>query len=120
MCVLQESQAISLVSVAHVLGETHPHRGLRKQPSHSDDLGSEKADAGPKQELDISCLGGSNVHVVCLNVSVFLSHTITEKSSPSDTSTSKYKKSRSVSTPMAVTGILTVSFLYMHVLASNH
>nr|XP_046241990.1 patatin-like phospholipase domain-containing protein 7 isoform X3 [Scatophagus argus] len=41
-----ESQAISLVSVAHVLGEAHPERGLRRQPSHSDDLGSEKADAG--------------------------------------------------------------------------
>uniref|UniRef100_A0A671UMX6 lysophospholipase n=1 Tax=Sparus aurata TaxID=8175 RepID=A0A671UMX6_SPAAU len=41
-----ESQAISLVSVANVLGEAHPHRGLRRQPSHSDDLGSEKADAG--------------------------------------------------------------------------
>uniref|UniRef100_A0A8D3D8M5 lysophospholipase n=1 Tax=Scophthalmus maximus TaxID=52904 RepID=A0A8D3D8M5_SCOMX len=41
-----ESQAISLVSVTHVLGETHSLRGLRRQPSHSDDLGSEKADAG--------------------------------------------------------------------------
>uniref|UniRef100_A0A8D3D563 lysophospholipase n=1 Tax=Scophthalmus maximus TaxID=52904 RepID=A0A8D3D563_SCOMX len=46
MCLLQESQAISLVSVTHVLGETHSLRGLRRQPSHSDDLGSEKADAG--------------------------------------------------------------------------
>uniref|UniRef100_A0A8C2WBD3 lysophospholipase n=1 Tax=Cyclopterus lumpus TaxID=8103 RepID=A0A8C2WBD3_CYCLU len=51
-----ESQAISLVSVAHVLGEGHPHRGLRKQPSHSDDLGSEKGDAGQKRQrcLDTS------------------------------------------------------------------
>lgn len=46
---LQESQAISLVSVAHVLGEAHPQRGFRRQPSHSDELGSEKADAGQKQ-----------------------------------------------------------------------
>uniref|UniRef100_A0A4W6FR08 lysophospholipase n=1 Tax=Lates calcarifer TaxID=8187 RepID=A0A4W6FR08_LATCA len=40
-----ESQAISLVSVAHVLGEGHSHKGLRRQPSHSDDLGSEKVEA---------------------------------------------------------------------------
>ncbi|KAG7234276.1 hypothetical protein INR49_005237 [Caranx melampygus] len=66
-----ESQAISLVSVAHVLGETYSYRGVRRQPSHSDDLGSEKADA--------------------------------EKSNPSDTPSSKYKKSRSLSTPVAVT-----------------
>ncbi|XP_077377015.1 patatin-like phospholipase domain-containing protein 7 [Festucalex cinctus] len=63
-----DSQAIYLVSVAHVLGEVHPHRGLRRQPSHSDELGSEKAD--PEK---------------------------TENSS------SKYKKSRSLSTPLAVT-----------------
>lgn len=50
MCVLQESQAISLVSVAHVLGEVHPHRGFRRQPSHSDDLGPEKTDPGQKQQ----------------------------------------------------------------------
>uniref|UniRef100_A0A669B5A2 lysophospholipase n=1 Tax=Oreochromis niloticus TaxID=8128 RepID=A0A669B5A2_ORENI len=37
-----ESQAISLVSVANVLCETHPHKGFRRQQSHSDDLGSEK------------------------------------------------------------------------------
>ncbi|KAM7018909.1 patatin-like phospholipase domain-containing protein 7 isoform 1-T1 [Tautogolabrus adspersus] len=67
-----ESQAISLVSVAHVLGEGHPHRGLRRQPSHSDDQGSEKSD--------------------------------TEKSGLSEVPTSKHKKSRSFSTPMAVTG----------------
>ncbi|KAG8011645.1 Patatin-like phospholipase domain-containing protein 7, partial [Nibea albiflora] len=41
-----ESQAISLVSVAHVLGEAQPHRGFRRQPSHSDDLGSDKTNAG--------------------------------------------------------------------------
>lgn len=65
MCVLQESQAISLVSVAHVLGETHPQRGLRRQPSHSDDLGSEKVDAGQKQQHshNISPLGCSNLCV---------------------------------------------------------
>uniref|UniRef100_A0A3Q3E7A0 lysophospholipase n=1 Tax=Labrus bergylta TaxID=56723 RepID=A0A3Q3E7A0_9LABR len=45
-----ESQAISLVSVAHVLGDGHPHRGLRRQPSHSDDQGSEKSDTGQTQQ----------------------------------------------------------------------
>ncbi|TMS03774.1 Patatin-like phospholipase domain-containing protein 7 [Larimichthys crocea] len=60
-----ESQAISLVSVAHVLGDAHPHRGFRRQPSHSDDLGSDKTDADSR---------------------------ISEK------------KSRSLSTPVAVTG----------------
>lgn len=40
-----ESQAISLVSLANVLAETHQHRNLRRQPSHSDDVGSDKADA---------------------------------------------------------------------------
>ncbi|TKS78044.1 Patatin-like phospholipase domain-containing protein 7 [Collichthys lucidus] len=60
-----ESQAISLVSVAHVLGDAHPHRGIRRQPSHSDDLGSDKTDADSR---------------------------ISEK------------KSRSLSTPVAVTG----------------
>ncbi|XP_039658326.1 patatin-like phospholipase domain-containing protein 7 [Perca fluviatilis] len=73
-----ESQAISLVSLAHVLGEGHPHRGHRRQPSHSDDLGSEKSDTGQKLHF-------------------------------SDTSTSKYKKSRSQSTPMAVTGDMSVN-----------
>ncbi|XP_056275971.1 patatin-like phospholipase domain-containing protein 7, partial [Pseudoliparis swirei] len=65
-----ESQAISLVSVAHVLGEGHPHRGLRRQPSHPEE--PESGDA--------------------------------ERSSLSDASSSKYRKSRSASTPMAVTG----------------
>lgn len=51
VCVLQESQAISLVSVANVLGEAHPQRGLRRQPSHSEDLGSDKADAGQNKTL---------------------------------------------------------------------
>ncbi|XP_035021110.1 patatin-like phospholipase domain-containing protein 7 isoform X2 [Hippoglossus stenolepis] len=67
-----ESQAISLVSVAHVLGETHSHKGLRRQPSHSDNLGTEKTDS--------------------------------ETTNFSDISSSKYKKSRSLSTPVAVTG----------------
>nr|XP_040051038.1 patatin-like phospholipase domain-containing protein 7 isoform X2 [Gasterosteus aculeatus aculeatus] len=61
-----ESQAVSLVSLAHVLGEAHPQRVLRRQPSHSDELASEK--------------GGA------------------EKSS-----SSAFKKSRSASTPLAVT-----------------
>ncbi|XP_053180826.1 patatin-like phospholipase domain-containing protein 7 [Scomber japonicus] len=39
-----ESQAISLVSVSHVLGEAHPHRGLRRQPSHSEESAPEKSD----------------------------------------------------------------------------
>ncbi|XP_051924146.1 patatin-like phospholipase domain-containing protein 7 isoform X33 [Hippocampus zosterae] len=41
-----DSQAISLVSVANVLGEVHPLRGLRRQASHSDESGAEKADPG--------------------------------------------------------------------------
>ncbi|KAM4616108.1 patatin-like phospholipase domain-containing protein 7 isoform 1-T2 [Polymixia lowei] len=40
-----ESQAIPLVSVAHVLGEAQPHRGFRRQPSQSEDTASEKAEA---------------------------------------------------------------------------
>uniref|UniRef100_A0A3Q1EXV6 lysophospholipase n=2 Tax=Acanthochromis polyacanthus TaxID=80966 RepID=A0A3Q1EXV6_9TELE len=71
-----ESQAISLVSVANVLGEAHPHKSFRRQASHSDDLGSEKSDA--------------------------------EMSNISDMSTSKYKKSRSLSSPLAVTGEMSV------------
>ncbi|KAM3867690.1 patatin-like phospholipase domain-containing protein 7 [Diretmus argenteus] len=66
-----ESQAIPLVSVAHVLGEVHPHRGLRRQPSQCDDPGPEKSDA---------------------------------ESGKSSASETRYKKSRSFSTPMAVTG----------------
>ncbi|XP_055360193.1 patatin-like phospholipase domain-containing protein 7 isoform X2 [Betta splendens] len=41
-----ESQAVSLLSVAHVLGDTHAHRGLRRQTSHPDEPGSEKMDRG--------------------------------------------------------------------------
>lgn len=66
MCVLQESQAISLVSVAHVLGEAYPHKGLRRQPSHPDDLGSKKADAGQKQQHSFSFSSCSNV---CVDIS---------------------------------------------------
>lgn len=66
-----ESQAISLVSVAHVLGVTEPHRGLRRQPSQQDDSGAEKTDS--------------------------------EKSNNSEMGATKYRKSRSLSTPMAVT-----------------
>ncbi|XP_008415565.1 patatin-like phospholipase domain-containing protein 7 [Poecilia reticulata] len=40
-----ESQAISLVSVANVLGEAQQLKGFRRQQSHSEDTGSEKADA---------------------------------------------------------------------------
>ncbi|XP_029915236.1 patatin-like phospholipase domain-containing protein 7 isoform X2 [Myripristis murdjan] len=69
-----ESQAIPLVSVAHVLSEAHPHRTLRRQPSHPDDLGSEKTD--PESG----------------------------KSSLSETAMMKCRKSRSLSTPLAVTG----------------
>ncbi|XP_061133578.1 patatin-like phospholipase domain-containing protein 7 isoform X2 [Syngnathus typhle] len=67
-----DSQAISLVSVAHVLGEAHPHRGLHRQPSHSDEFGSDKVDR--------------------------------EKTNISEISSSKSKTSRSLSTPLAVTG----------------
>ncbi|XP_069557612.1 patatin-like phospholipase domain-containing protein 7 [Brachyistius frenatus] len=74
-----ESQAISLVSVANVLGDAHPHKGLRRQPSHSDDSGPEKPDAA-------------------------------EKSGPTDAaSTSKWRRSRSQSTPMAVTGEMSLN-----------
>ncbi|XP_072288778.1 patatin-like phospholipase domain-containing protein 7 [Eucyclogobius newberryi] len=66
-----ESQAISLVTVAHVLGETHPHRGLRRQPSQQDELAAEKSDS--------------------------------DKSSHSEMGPTKGRKSRSQSTPMAVT-----------------
>uniref|UniRef100_A0A672HHZ1 lysophospholipase n=1 Tax=Salarias fasciatus TaxID=181472 RepID=A0A672HHZ1_SALFA len=46
-----ESQAISLVSLANVLGETHPHKNLRRQQSHSDEPGSEKSDTGQKSSF---------------------------------------------------------------------
>ncbi|XP_028312892.1 patatin-like phospholipase domain-containing protein 7 isoform X2 [Gouania willdenowi] len=69
-----ESQAISLVSLANVLGETHPHRSFRRQQSHSDELGHEKSDP--------------------------------EKSSLSEMSSNK--KSRSFSTPLAVTSEMSV------------
>uniref|UniRef100_A0A8C6M528 lysophospholipase n=1 Tax=Nothobranchius furzeri TaxID=105023 RepID=A0A8C6M528_NOTFU len=41
-----ESQAISLVSVANILVESHQHKGFRKQLSHSDDVGPEKTNTG--------------------------------------------------------------------------
>ncbi|XP_056129424.1 patatin-like phospholipase domain-containing protein 7 [Lampris incognitus] len=69
-----ESQAIPLISVSHVLGEAHPHRGLRRQPSQSDDLGPEIVDT-------------ENV-----------------KSSTPELPTTRHRKSRSLSTPVAVTG----------------
>nr|XP_061803823.1 patatin-like phospholipase domain-containing protein 7 [Nerophis lumbriciformis] len=72
------SQAISLVSVAHVLGEVHPHRSLHRQPSHSDELVSEKADP--------------------------------EKAILSENSSSKYRKTRSLSTPIAGTGEMSMDF----------
>ncbi|XP_041855106.1 patatin-like phospholipase domain-containing protein 7 isoform X2 [Melanotaenia boesemani] len=49
-----ESQAISLVSVANVLGEAHPHKGFRRQPSHSDDGSFEKSDAEKSNPSDTS------------------------------------------------------------------
>ncbi|XP_031590767.1 patatin-like phospholipase domain-containing protein 7 isoform X2 [Oreochromis aureus] len=82
-----ESQAISLVSVANVLCETHPHKGFRRQQSHSDDLGSEKAD--------------------------------TEKSSLSSMSTSKTKRSRSLSNPITVTGEMSPDFNSTYVLGAK-
>uniref|UniRef100_A0A8C4IBA1 lysophospholipase n=1 Tax=Dicentrarchus labrax TaxID=13489 RepID=A0A8C4IBA1_DICLA len=61
-----ESQAISLVSVAHVLGETHPHRGLRRQPSHSDEVSILKKSVTmlhtPSAVYHYSEAGGGNVH----------------------------------------------------------
>ncbi|XP_015827323.3 patatin-like phospholipase domain-containing protein 7 [Nothobranchius furzeri] len=44
-----ESQAISLVSVANILVESHQHKGFRKQLSHSDDVGPEKTNTGPER-----------------------------------------------------------------------
>ncbi|XP_016898609.1 patatin-like phospholipase domain-containing protein 7 isoform X2 [Cynoglossus semilaevis] len=75
-----ESQAISLVSVAHVLGETSSHRSLRRQPSHSEDQGPESA----------------------------------EKSSFPDTSSLKYRKSRSLSTPLVLTGEVSAALNKMY------
>ncbi|XP_026177626.1 patatin-like phospholipase domain-containing protein 7 isoform X1 [Mastacembelus armatus] len=49
-----ESQAISLVSVAHVLGEAYSHKGLFRQASHSDNMGSEKADTEKSNVSDTS------------------------------------------------------------------
>ncbi|XP_067087723.1 patatin-like phospholipase domain-containing protein 7 isoform X1 [Osmerus mordax] len=66
-----ESQAIPLVSVASVLGEGNPGRGLRRQHSGSEDPGAENTER--------------------------------EKSHLSESPTIKFKKSRSHSTPMAVT-----------------
>ncbi|XP_026199347.1 patatin-like phospholipase domain-containing protein 7 isoform X1 [Anabas testudineus] len=57
-----ESQAISLVSVASVLGEAHPHRGFRRQPSHSDDLGPEKTDPEKSNPSDTSSSKYSKSH----------------------------------------------------------
>ncbi|XP_076005517.1 patatin-like phospholipase domain-containing protein 7 [Genypterus blacodes] len=66
-----DSQAIPMVSVANILGDAHPHRGFRRQPSHSDNLGSDRTDTdNVKSEMSIP----------------------------------KYRKSRSQSTPLAVTG----------------
>lgn len=50
VCV-QESQAISLVSVANVLGDAQPYRGIRRQASHSEDQGPEKGDGGSRRVL---------------------------------------------------------------------
>ncbi|XP_012705323.2 patatin-like phospholipase domain-containing protein 7 isoform X1 [Fundulus heteroclitus] len=49
-----ESQAISLVSVANALGEAHQHKGFRRQPSHSEDAGPEKADGEKFSPSDMS------------------------------------------------------------------
>ena len=43
--VLQESQAIPLVSVSQILGEAHPRR-LSRQASQTEDPAAEKTDAG--------------------------------------------------------------------------
>uniref|UniRef100_A0AAX7UEY4 lysophospholipase n=1 Tax=Astatotilapia calliptera TaxID=8154 RepID=A0AAX7UEY4_ASTCA len=66
-----ESQAISLVSVANVLCETHPHKGFRRQQSHSDDLGSEKC--------------GSHTHCVFLSLppQSILKKSVTVQQTPS-------------------------------------
>ncbi|KAK0142834.1 Patatin-like phospholipase domain-containing protein 7 [Merluccius polli] len=66
-----ESQAIPLVSVSQVLGEVHPGRVLRRQASQTEDLATDKTDAGEAKK--------------------------------SNTFETKCRKSRSLSTPMAVT-----------------
>ena len=45
VCVLQESQAIPLVSVSQILGEAHPRR-LSRQASQTEDQAADKTDAG--------------------------------------------------------------------------
>uniref|UniRef100_A0A3P9B616 lysophospholipase n=1 Tax=Maylandia zebra TaxID=106582 RepID=A0A3P9B616_9CICH len=83
-----ESQAISLVSVANVLCETHPHKGFRRQQSHSDDLGSEKR-----------CASSKTAHVICFLI-VDLTHIVFFLSLPPQ---SILKKSVTVQqTPSAV------------------
>uniref|UniRef100_A0A673BNZ0 lysophospholipase n=1 Tax=Sphaeramia orbicularis TaxID=375764 RepID=A0A673BNZ0_9TELE len=78
-----ESQAISLVSVAHVLGETHPHRGIRRLPSHTDDLGSEKADGGQKWlTVEILCIS-SLCFSVPLSPQSILKKSVTMQHAPS-------------------------------------
>uniref|UniRef100_A0A8C9Y782 lysophospholipase n=1 Tax=Sander lucioperca TaxID=283035 RepID=A0A8C9Y782_SANLU len=81
-----ESQAISLVSLAHVLGEGHPHRGHRRQPSHSDDLGSEKSDTGQKLQpsLNISLSGCRYVlNYTFLSPQSILKKSVTMQDTPS-------------------------------------
>uniref|UniRef100_A0A3B4GS69 lysophospholipase n=1 Tax=Pundamilia nyererei TaxID=303518 RepID=A0A3B4GS69_9CICH len=77
-----ESQAISLVSVANVLCETHPHKGFRRQQSHSDDLGSEKRCASSKTAHN-EC--GSHTHCVFLSLppQSILKKSVTVQQTPS-------------------------------------
>ncbi|KAF3696223.1 Patatin-like phospholipase domain-containing protein 7 [Channa argus] len=81
-----ESQAISLVSVAHVLGEAHPHRGFRRQHSHTDDSGSEKADSG-EMSADLNKLNEHNKlgkeEALYSPVKSILKKTVTLQHSPS-------------------------------------
>uniref|UniRef100_A0A3Q4H8L3 lysophospholipase n=1 Tax=Neolamprologus brichardi TaxID=32507 RepID=A0A3Q4H8L3_NEOBR len=75
-----ESQAISLVSVANVLCDTHPHKGFRRQQSHSDDLGSEKRCASSKAA---DC--GSHTYCVFLSLppQSILKKSVTVQQTPS-------------------------------------
>uniref|UniRef100_A0A8D3BMY3 lysophospholipase n=1 Tax=Scophthalmus maximus TaxID=52904 RepID=A0A8D3BMY3_SCOMX len=69
-----------------------------------------------KYDIILSSFSLSGCRSHCLKVcSPFLMHTVTEKSSFSDISSSKYKKSRSLSTPVAITGTVYTQIHYFYV-----
>lgn len=72
LCVLQESQAIPLVSVSQVLGEVHPSRGLRRQASQTEDPSAEKTDAGTDTHTPALCILHQAFNTYVLYVSTIL------------------------------------------------